>query len=108
MIGDTVTVTIDRPLGSYHPEHPDLYYPINYGCIEGTMAPDGEAEDAYVLGVYQPIKKFTGKVIARVHRKDDVEDKWAVVPDGCSFTVEEIEEAVRFQERFFHSEVVLE
>lgn len=31
IIGKTVTVTIDRPLGSYHPEHKDMYYPINYG-----------------------------------------------------------------------------
>lgn len=30
VIGRTVTVTVDRPLGSYHPEHKDMYYPINY------------------------------------------------------------------------------
>mgnify|MGYP002508979944 CR=1 FL=1 len=45
MIGDIVTVTIDRPLGSYHPEHKDMYYPINYGYIEGIIAPDGEAQE---------------------------------------------------------------
>ena len=28
MIGDIVTVTVDRPLGSYHPEYKDMYYPI--------------------------------------------------------------------------------
>ena len=49
MIGPIVTVTVDRPMGSYHPEHPDIYYPINYGYIEGTMAADGEEEDAYVV-----------------------------------------------------------
>lgn len=31
MIGKIVTVTVDRPLGSCHPEHKDIYYPINYG-----------------------------------------------------------------------------
>lgn len=51
MLGKIVTVTVDRPLGSCHPEHPDLYYPINYGFIEGTIAADGEEEDAYILGV---------------------------------------------------------
>lgn len=45
-IGRTVTVTVDRPLGSYHPEHKDMYYPINYGYVEGIMAPDGEEQDA--------------------------------------------------------------
>ena len=51
MIGDIVTVTVDRPLGTYHPKHKDLYYPINYGYIEGIIAPDGEEQDAYILGV---------------------------------------------------------
>ena len=41
IIGATVTVTVDRPLGSYHPEYKDMYYPINYGYIERVMAPDG-------------------------------------------------------------------
>lgn len=34
MIGDVVRVTVDRPLGSYHPEHKEMYYPINYGYVE--------------------------------------------------------------------------
>ena len=47
MIGTVVKVTVDRPLGSYHPEHKDMYYPINYGYVEGIIAPDGEEQDAY-------------------------------------------------------------
>jgi inorganic pyrophosphatase len=62
VIGRTVTVTVDRPLGSYHPEHKDMYYPINYGYVEGIMAPDGEEQDAYILGVDEAIEKFTGKI----------------------------------------------
>ena len=27
MVGDIVRVTVDRPLGSYHPVHKDIYYP---------------------------------------------------------------------------------
>ena len=34
MIGSRVTVKIDRPMGSYHPKHNDIYYPINYGYID--------------------------------------------------------------------------
>lgn len=83
--GRTVTVTVDRPLGSYHPEHKDMYYPINYGYVEGVMAPDGEAQDAYILGVDEAIDKFTGKIIAIVHRNDDVEEKWIVAPEGMTF-----------------------
>ena len=63
VIGRTVTVTVDRPLGSYHPEHKDMYYPINYGYVEGIMAPDGEEQDAYILGVDEAIEKFTGSKV---------------------------------------------
>lgn len=105
MIGDTVKVTVDRPLGSYHPKHQDIYYPINYGYIEGIIAPDGEEQDAYILGVNEPVKEFVGKIIAIIHRKDDIEEKWIVAPEGITFTKEEIMQQVHFQEQYFKSEV---
>ncbi|MCI6253244.1 MAG: inorganic pyrophosphatase [Eubacterium coprostanoligenes] len=88
-------------MGSFHPEHKDLFYTINYGYIEGLFAGDGEKQDAYILGINEPVAEFSGKVIAVVHRTDDVEDKWIVVPDGVTFTADEIEEAVYFQEKYF-------
>ena len=78
MLGKIVKVTVDRPMGIYHPKHKDIYYPINYGYIEGIMATDGEEQDAYILGVNKPVEEFTGKVIAIIHRLNDVEDKWVV------------------------------
>lgn len=105
LIGETVKVTVDRPLGSYHPEHKDMYYPINYGFIEGVMAPDGEEQDAYIIGVDMPVKEFVGKVIAVIHRKDDVEDKWVVAPEGSDFTREQIREQVFFTEQYYDSEI---
>lgn len=100
-IGTVVKVTIDRPLGSRHPKHEDIVYPINYGYIEGVMAPDGEEQDAYVLGVDIPVREFTGKVIAVIHRYDDVEEKWVVAPDGVEFGDGEIARQVHFQEQYF-------
>lgn len=105
MIGKTVTVTVDRPLGSFHPKHPDIYYPINYGYIDGIIAPDGEEQDAYILGIDIPVQSFTGRVIAIIHRFDDVEEKWVVAPDGTDFTKVEIEMLTAFQEQYFDSEV---
>lgn len=105
MIGEIVKVTVDRPMGSYHPKHKDMYYPVNYGYIEGIMAPDGEEQDAYILGINEPVKEFTGKIIAIIHRFDDVEEKWVVVPKDISFTKEEIMEQVKFQEQYFKSEI---
>lgn len=101
MLGTTVTVTVDRPMGSYHPEYAALYYPVNYGYIEGTRLADGEEADAYILGVDTPLDRFTGKVIAVIRRLDDVEDKWVVAPEGVSFTEEEILALTAFQERYF-------
>lgn len=105
MIGKIVTVTVDRPLGSTHPAYPDTRYPVNYGYIEGTMAPDGEEEDAYILGVEEAVAKFTGRVIAGIRRKNDIEQKWVVAPIGTIFTMKEIEALTHFQERYFESEI---
>ena len=101
MIGSIVKVIVDRPLGSRHPKYKDIIYPINYGYIEGIIAPDGEEQDAYVLGVNVAVKEFTGKVIAVIHRYDDVEEKWVVAPEGLDFSEEEIKAQVDFQERYF-------
>ena len=107
MIGDIVTVTVDRPLGSYHPEYKDMYYPINYGYIEGVIAPDGEEQDAYILGIDKPVERFTGKIIAIVHRYDDVEEKLVVCPADTSFNKEEIMELIKFQEQYYQSEIIM-
>ncbi|MBR1796917.1 MAG: inorganic pyrophosphatase [Clostridiales bacterium] len=107
MIGNIVTVTVDRPLGSYHPEYKDMYYPINYGYIEGIMAPDGEEQDAYILGIDKPVERFTGKIIAIVRRSDDIEEKWIVCPTDTSFNKEEIAELIKFQEQYYQSEIIM-
>ena len=105
MLGKNVTVIIDRPLGTYHPKHKDIFYPVNYGYISGVMAGDGEEQDAYVLGVNEPLQEFTGVVTAIIHRIDDVEDKWVVAPEDVKFSKEEILEQVKFQEQYFKAEI---
>ena len=105
-LGRIVTVIIDRPLGSCHPKHSDIQYPINYGYIDGEIAPDGEEQDAYVIGVDIPLHEFTGKIIAIIHRFDDIEDKWVVCPEHMIFTKNEIADQVRFQEQFYRIEII--
>ncbi len=107
IIGREVEVTVDRPLGSFHPVHRDLYYTLNYGYVKGVMGGDGEEQDAYILGVDSPITKCKGTVIAIVHRLNDTEDKWVVVPKGCVFTKDQIIEQVNFQEKYFDFEIIL-
>ena len=100
----TIKVTVDRPLGSKHPDY-DMIYPVNYGYIDGIFAGDGEEQDAYILGINEPLSEFQGKLIAIVHRLNDNEDKWVVAPCDMSFSKEEIENALHFQEQYFESVV---
>lgn len=73
--------------------------------MEGIIAPDGEEQDVYILGVDKAVNKFIGKIIAIVHRHDDVEEKWVAAPEGVTFTKEEIREQIHFQEQYFDSEI---
>ncbi len=106
MIGSVVKVIVDRPLGSYHPTHKNIYYNVNYGYIEGIIAPDGEEQDAYIVGVDEPVKEFMGIVIAIIRRLDDIEDKWVVAPKGTAFSKEQIMELVNFQEQYFKTQII--
>ena len=105
MDNEYYTVKIDRPLGSAHPDYPAMIYPVNYGYIEGISAKDGEEQDAYVLGVDTPVDEFCGRRIAIVHRRDDIESKWVIVPEDILYTKQQIEEMVHFAEQYYDSYV---
>ena len=103
LLGSKIHVEVDRPVGY---RHGDILYPINYGYIPGRMAADGEEQDAYILGITEPISGFDGQVIGIVFRRNDVEDKLVVAPEGMVFHQAQIAEAVHFQEQYFDSYVV--
>lgn len=102
-LGKPVHVEIDRPMGHMHK---GMVYPVNYGYLPGTLAGDGDAQDAYVLGVDVPISSFDGWVIGAVCRKNDVEDKLVVAPAGMAFHQGQIAEAVHFQEQYFDTSII--
>ena len=104
-LGQNVEVTIDRQLGTKHPKW-DFIYGVNYGYLEGVKAPDGDDLDAYVLKVNIPVEKFSGKVVAIVHRLNNDDDKLVVIPEGEEISDEEIDEATEFQEKFFKHEII--
>ncbi|OKZ82165.1 MAG: hypothetical protein BHV98_01340 [Clostridium sp. CAG:217_53_7] len=83
-------------------------FSIEIGNKDGnslTFSADGEEADVYLLGVSQPVEKYKGRVIAVIHRLDDVEDKWIAAPTGVTFPPDEIEKAVNFQEQYFQHEI---
>ena len=104
-LNKTVTVIMDRPLGSKHPDW-DLIYEVNYGYLPNTISGDGEELDCYVLGVNKPLDNFTGKCIAIIHRINDNDDKLIIVPEGVNFTDEEIRTLTNFQEKYFESIII--
>lgn len=102
VIGKVVKGTVDRPLGTPHPRHPEMIYPINYGYVDGIFADDGAEQDVYLFGTDEPLKSFEGRVIAVWHRFDDVEDKWIVSLNGEDIPDEKILGDISFQEQFFY------
>ncbi len=106
LIGCTFDITIDRPLGSRHPAHDDIIYTANYGYIPGVISGDGEEADVYLLGVDEPVGKYRAKIIALIKRLNDCEDKLVAAPEGLTFSVAEIAEAVHFQEKYFLTEII--
>ena len=103
-MGQLVHIEVDRPIGY---RHGGIVYPINYGYIPGVIAGDGEEQDAYILGVTEPVSSFDGRVIAAILRENDCEDKLVVAPDGMLFDRTQIAQAVHFQEQYFVGTVLM-
>lgn len=115
IIGQVVRGRIDRPMGSCHPQHKEMRYPVNYGYVTGVMAKDGEEQDIYLLGENAPVTEYIGKVIAVYHRYDDTETKWIVLPCDEKGNIrgdinipddDEIYAQIAFQEQFYSGVLV--
>ena len=103
-LGKRIRIIIDRPIGY---KHDDIIYEVNYGYFSSLTALDGMFQDAYVLGEEAIVEECRGKVIAIVHRFDDIEDKLVISTKNITYSVEEIEKTIAFQERFFKHEIIL-
>lgn len=106
LLGKTVKVEIDRPIGFvHHTKGVTLHYTVNYGFLPGITGGDGEEQDVYVLGVDEPLERFTGTIIGAVRRRDDNEDKLVAAPEGIHLGREEIAGAIHFVEKYFDSTI---
>lgn len=105
-LGKQIEAVVDRPVGYvHHKGDKTLIYPINYGYIPNVLGGDGEELDVYYLGIQKPLKSFTGRVIAIVHRHDDVEDKLVAAPLHSDYSAEEVAHEIYFQEKYFDTTV---
>ena len=105
-LGKTVDVIIDRPIGFHHvTKGIHLNYTINYGYLPGVIGGDGEEQDVYVLGVKEPLERFTGRIIGAVRRADDNEDKLIAAPEGVVLRREDMAREIHFVEQYFDSSI---
>ncbi len=104
-LGKNISIVIDRKLGTKHPKHGFIYM-VNYGYVPNTVSGDGEELDAYLLGVFEPVEEFIGKVIAVIHRTNDDDDKLVVVPEDKEYSDEAIRALTEFQEQYFESVII--
>ena len=104
-LGKVVTMKVDRQLGTKHPKH-GFIYTVNYGCIPNTISYDGEELDAYLLGVFDSVEEYTGKVIAIIKRTNDQDDKLIVVPEDKTYSDEAIRALTEFQEQYFEHIII--
>ena len=102
-----VLVKVDRKLGEKHPNF-DYIYPVNYGYIPNTLSEDGEEIDVYILGIFYPVDEFKGICKAVICRYDDNENKLIVVSRDKSYSVEQVEALIEFQEKFFKHKIIIE
>ena len=83
-----------------------LFIWLIIGYVPNSVSGDGEELDAYLLGVFEPIEEFLGKVIAVIHRTNDDDDKLVVVPNDREYSDEAIRALTEFQEQYFESVII--
>lgn len=101
-IGQEISVLIDRPKGTKHPDYPMLIYELNYGYVPGTISRDGEEIDCYLLDIDFPTDKAKRLCIGLVMRADG-DHKLIIVSNPlreCSINM--IWNKVSFQEKYFY------
>ena len=77
----------------------------NPGEVMDVMDAYGKPQKAYILGINKPIEEFSGRLIAIIHRLNDVKNNW-VIADKY-YSKEEIYEKVKSIEQYFKVEILI-
>lgn len=103
---ETVTVKIDHPLGSTDEDNPSVVYPINCGYVDVERTSgfsELDKQRVYLLGVDVAVDEYIGELIAVARRRDDPETVWIIAPENISYTIQQIEEMIYFEEQYYDS-----
>ncbi|MBQ7992110.1 MAG: GNAT family N-acetyltransferase [Solobacterium sp.] len=104
-LGRTVTVTVDRPYGSFHPHNPNVLYSLNFGYVDELISDDGEFVDAWIYGLYEPAETFRGSVIGIIYHKDGP-SRFIVGRIGETYRKEDVMDAVAFDEQYYDTRFI--
>lgn len=96
-LGKTVTMTVDRPIGTVCDDSAEPY-PINFGYLPGVLSPSGEKQSVYLVGVERPVERYTGRVVAALYRENGSPGALVVAPVGQRPHQATIMEQVWFRE----------
>lgn len=96
-LGKTVTITVDRPIGTVA-EDANEPYAANVGYLPGVLSPNGERQTVYLVGVERPVSRYTGRVVAALYRENGSENALIVSPVGQKPHQATIMEKVWFRE----------
>jgi inorganic pyrophosphatase len=104
LLGTEVQVVVDRPLGSKSPNH-GTFYPLNFGYVKNHFVREKPIK-AYVIGEFDPLESFEGKIVAIVERINKPGTK-VVVAKEDKYTTEQIEALIEFRERYHQSHIIM-
>lgn len=107
MKDELVTVKVDHPLGSTDDDNHSIVYPINCGYVDKEKSiglfSSLDCQPVYLVGVDTAVDEYSGVLIAVARRRDDSENYWIVAPENISFTIQQLEEMVYFNEQYYDS-----
>ena len=92
-LGEISKITIDRPLGSKDIKDDHI-------CLTNCGTVDGK--DAYLLGVFEPVEEYEGRLIGIIYRENENESESLVVAPK-TYTADQITALIEFRECNRHS-----
>ena len=73
--------------------------PYNFSDLSKKL----DKQRVYLLGVDVAVDEYIGELIAVARRRDDPETVWIIAPENISYTIQQIEEMIYFEEQYYDS-----
>lgn len=97
-LGQHVHVTVEFPLGSYHPLYPDATVTCNKGIVDESLKNETIIE-AYVVDSDEAMERAEGTVIGIVYHRDETPARLLVAKD-VHFSHAAVIERIAFEEQY--------